>query len=188
MNLKPAALAGGINGIVTQTATQEDAAVENTSAAEAIAMLIPIVAIIMGVGIAMLTLVLEHRRKGDTLKLYHAERMAAIEKGLELPPLPPELFQSSRSEFSLARRIRTGLILVFVGIAVFAALGGFGAHRGLAGDASVWSGAGGALWGLVPTAIGIAYLISGFVEAGLQKRGSQGGPGGQPPAGGPPAR
>jgi hypothetical protein len=67
----------------------------NHSLVAILSMVIPIVAIIMGVGIGMLSLLLQFRRKRDMFQLYHAERMAAIEKGIELPPLPPEFFQDT---------------------------------------------------------------------------------------------
>jgi hypothetical protein len=109
--------------------------------------IIPIVAIIMGVGIAMLVVVVDYRKKRDMFALHHKERMAAIEKGMELPPLPPEFFRDGRrqgprhpSDF-----LRRGLVLLFIGIAVT------GAMYQSARDAY--------LWGLVPAAIGVAFLL-----------------------------
>lgn len=108
---------------------------------------IPIVAIVMGIGIGMLTLVLDYRKKRDMFALHHKERLAAIEKGVELPPLPAEFFQDGRrqrprhpSDF-----LRRGLVLLFVGVAVTAAM------YQSAPDAY--------LWGVIPGAIGIAYLL-----------------------------
>ena len=57
-----------------------------------LALLIPIVAIIGGVASGMFATYHRMRRERELPQLYHAERMAAIEKGVELPPLPPELF------------------------------------------------------------------------------------------------
>ena len=51
--------------------------------------LIPITAIVMGIGIGMLGLWTDHKRKSQLLEQTHRERMAAIEKGIELPPMPP---------------------------------------------------------------------------------------------------
>jgi len=56
-----------------------------------IAVFIPIVAIIMGIGIGMLAIWSEHKRKAQLLEQNHRERMHAIEKGIELPPLPANL-------------------------------------------------------------------------------------------------
>ena len=56
-----------------------------------IGVFIPIVAIVMGIGIGMLAIWSEHKRKAQLLEQKHRERMQAIEKGIELPPLPPNL-------------------------------------------------------------------------------------------------
>ena len=56
-----------------------------------IGVFIPIVAIVMGIGIGMLAIWSEHKRKAQLLEQNHRERMQAIEKGLELPPLPANL-------------------------------------------------------------------------------------------------
>lgn len=115
-------------------------------------MLIPIVAIIMGVGIGMVSLYLDFRRKRDIFQLYHTERMAAIDKGIELPPLPPELIQDTRRpELAPSRHRRSGLILLFLGIAISIALWGTGVP-------AYW-------WGLLPAAIGLALLLSSVLEA-----------------------
>jgi Domain of unknown function (DUF6249) len=114
-------------------------------------MVIPVVAIIMGVGIGMLSLFLQFRRKRDLFQLYHAERMAAIEKGIELPPLPPEFFQDGgRTGPAPVRNRRSGLILLFLGIALSVALWGSGARA--------------YLWGLIPAAIGLALLVASVFE------------------------
>ena len=117
-----------------------------------LSMVIPLVAIIMGVGIGMLSLFLQFRRKRDMFQLYHAERMAAIEKGIELPPLPPEFFQDTgRTAPAPVRHRRGGLVLLFLGIAVCVALWGTGARA--------------YLWGLTPAAIGLALLVASVLEA-----------------------
>src|SRR5579871_709615 len=123
--------------------------------ADILSLLIPIVAIVMGIGLAMLSLYLDFQKKREILNAIHRERMAAIEKGLELPPLPPEIFQA-RARWRRrdgAHSLRRGLILLFVGVAIFVALW-------RTGNASAW-------WGLVPSAVGLAYLISSrFQDAG----------------------
>lgn len=132
-------------------------------------MAIPIIAIIMGISSAMWGAWLNYRRRSETLQLYHAERMAAIAKGIELPPLPPELLNPSRDrerggEYARLRHQRIGLILLLTGLAVSGAL--WGTHED------------GYLWGLVPAAIGVAYLLSSFLEA--RQRQSLPPPGGSP--------
>jgi hypothetical protein len=65
-----------------------------------IGVLIPIVAIVMGLGIGMLKLSLDYRKKREILQAHHAERMAAIEKGIELPPLPPQFYGPETSSLA----------------------------------------------------------------------------------------
>jgi hypothetical protein len=117
-----------------------------------LSMVIPMVGIIMGVSLGMLSLYLQYRKKRDLFQLYHTERMTAIEKGIELPPLPPEFFRDSRwPELTPVRHRRAGLILLFLGIAVSVALWGTGVT-------AYW-------WGLVPAAVGLALLLSSVLEA-----------------------
>jgi len=117
----------------------------------AVAIAIPIVSIVMGICIGMLALYLDYRKKIDTLKLYHAERMAAIERGLELPPLPEAFFGSRTSlELQLARSRKTGLILLFIGLSIAGAMYGMDI-------AAFW-------WGFVPASLGLALLISSLLE------------------------
>lgn len=108
---------------------------------------IPIVAIVMGIGIAMLAVVVDYRKKRDMFALHHKERMAAIEKGMELPPLPPQFFEDGRRRRMRhpSDSLRRGLVLLFIGIAVTVAM------YQSAPDAY--------LWGLVPGAVGVAFLL-----------------------------
>ena len=112
-----------------------------------LALVIPIVAIVMGIGIAMLAVVVDYRKKRDMFALHHKERMAAIEKGMELPPLPPEFFQDGRGRRNRhpSDSLRRGLVLLLVGIAVTGAM-----YQSAREEY---------LWGLVPAAIGIANLL-----------------------------
>jgi Domain of unknown function (DUF6249) len=122
-----------------------------------IPLLIPIVGIVFGIGCAMFAMYLDFRKKQELIQLHHAERMAAIEKGIELPPLPPELLSGRYSRSSSsgpAGRRRSGLILLFVGIAITIGLWGGGG----AGNGGFW-------WGLVPTLLGLALLLAGTLEA-----------------------
>src|SRR5215216_1712931 len=78
------------------------------------AVYIPIVAIVLGIGISMLGLWTDHKRKSQLLEQLHRERMAAIEKGIELPPMTPDIGQSRAEsrEANPARVLRTGVFLV----------------------------------------------------------------------------
>lgn len=107
---------------------------------------IPLISIIMGIGIAMLALWLDHQKKTHIFELHHKERMLAIERGLDVPPLPPELFQNTRSPaYSADAKLALGLTLVLVGLAVGVAL-------------TVNFGWDVATWALIPLAIGAAQL------------------------------
>ncbi|MGH8219702.1 MAG: DUF6249 domain-containing protein [Steroidobacteraceae bacterium] len=120
-------------------------------------VMIPILAIVLGLGCVMLALYLGFRKRREMFQLYHAERMAAIEKCIELPPLPDEFFGSSyRQEPLPARNRRIGLILLFLGGALTLAL------WGSADDGAFW-------WGLLPVALGLAFLLAAFLEAREQK-------------------
>ncbi|NLG77161.1 MAG: hypothetical protein GX535_13075 [Xanthomonadaceae bacterium] len=114
--------------------------------------LIPIFAIVFAIGlplsIPIVFLVLNYRKRRRLMELHHAERMAAIERGMDVPPLPLELIdgQSRRRRSSLL----PGLVWLFVGLAVLIALGTIGEEE--------------AVFGLIPTGVGLAYLIYYFVE------------------------
>jgi Domain of unknown function (DUF6249) len=130
---------------------------------------IPILAIVLGITCAMFGMYLDFRKKRDFVQLYHAERMAAIEKGIELPPLPEEYFSGrSGRHSSPARTRRTGLILLFLGIAIMLGL---------------WTGGqdGDTFWlGIVPVGLGLAFLLAAVFEFRELRRSS----GGEPPLSG----
>jgi hypothetical protein len=122
--------------------------------------IVPIVAIVMvfmvpilGICLGMVTTYLNYQKRKEMFALYHQERMAAIEKGIELPPLSEDFFHENgppprRSPHST---LLTGLILVFVGLTVYLALrfSGVSTETGLIV----------ALFGLIPAGVGVAFLI-----------------------------
>ena len=124
---------------------------------EIIGVMIPIVAIVMGIGIGMLSLFLDYRKKRDMFAMHHKERMAAIDKGMEVPPLPPEFFQNGRHKRVPGDYLHRGLVLLLLGAAITVAL------YSQARDAY--------LWGLVPAAIGVAQLLFYFIEGRKAPRG-----------------
>jgi uncharacterized membrane protein YkvI len=113
-----------------------------------IGVFIPIVAIVMGIGIGMLAIWSEHRRKAQLLEQNHRERMHAIEKGLELPPLPAGLIGVSNgpATASAVKSLRSGIMLTLIGIILYFAIDMVGADEA-------------SLFGLIPSAIGIANLV-----------------------------
>ena len=107
--------------------------------------LIPIVAIIFGVGMAMLGVWTDHQRRSQLLEHQHRERMAAIEKGLPLPPSKAEVDSRDTRSPDPRRFLRSGVMLLSLGIVLFFAIGEAGGRQG-------------ALFGLLPAAIGLANL------------------------------
>jgi hypothetical protein len=117
---------------------------------EVVAVFIPIVAIIMSLSIPIVFAVVDYKRRRDIVEANHKERMAAIERGMDLPALPESFYQSIKP----ARRssyLLPGLVWLFVGIGIFIALGA------IAGDDV-------RMLGLIPAGVGLALLIYHFVE------------------------
>ena len=122
--------------------------------------LVPLMAIMFGIGVPLsipiIWIVLNYRKRRRLMELHHTERMAAIERGMEIPPLPIELIDGR----SVPKRRRTallpGLVWFFIGLAlVIGTLAGGGGH----GDDDIPLFA-----ALIPLGIGLAYLIYYFVE------------------------
>lgn len=122
--------------------------------------LIPIVAIVMGIGIAMLAVWIDYRKKREIFELHHKERMYAIERGMEVPPLPPQLLSgaNAREPRLTGPRdyLRRGLLWLLVGCAVSAAL-------------AINHDLESASWGFIPIAVGLAYLIFYRTDAGRRQ-------------------
>jgi hypothetical protein len=112
---------------------------------ETIAILIPLSAIILGIGAGIVGIVTRHRQLLQRADLRHKERLAAIEKGIELPPDPPEI------DLTKPRYLLKGLIYSGVGLALYFALGA------VAGEDV-------ALFAFIPLAVGVACLIYYWVR------------------------
>jgi Domain of unknown function (DUF6249) len=117
---------------------------------EVVAVFIPIVAIVMSLGIPIIYQILDYRRRRDVVEAHHKERMAAIERGMELSALP-EAFYSPLDRNKRPRHLLTGMVWLFIGIAVFLFLGAVA-------DSSV------AFLGLIPAGVGAAFLIYYVIE------------------------
>jgi hypothetical protein len=115
---------------------------------------IPLAIVVMGVcaplAVVILRVVVDYRKKREIFQLHHAERMAAIEKGIDVPPLPREFFTDHRFR-SPGRFLHRGLVWTLVGVAVTAAL--WETHSE---DFRP-------MWGLVPVAYGLGNLLFHFV-------------------------
>ncbi len=112
---------------------------------------IPIVGILAGTGLPIAALivylVLNYKKRRYLMETHHEERMAAIERGMELPPLPIELLEPRRRRTT---SLLPGLVWFFVGIGVMIAMRATGTSEGMIG--------------LVPGGVGVAYLIYYFAE------------------------
>jgi hypothetical protein len=112
--------------------------------------LIPIVAIVMSLLIPIVAIISDGKKKRAIYELHHRERLAAIDKGMEVPALPPELFDGGQKARGPGNYLLRGLIWSAVGIGILIALR---SH-----DEDV------ATLGVIPLLVGIAYLIYYFVE------------------------
>lgn len=118
--------------------------------------LVPLVAIMFGIGVPLsipiIWIVLNYRKRRRLMELHHTERMAAIERGMEIPPLPLELIdgRSARRRSSLL----PGLVWFFIGLAVIV---GSMLMGEMDEDVPI-------IGGLIPLGIGLAYLIYYGVE------------------------
>ena len=117
---------------------------------DVVAVFIPIVAIVMSLGIPIIYQILDYRRRRDIVNAHHKERLAAIERGMELPPLS-EAFYSPLDRNKRPRHLLTGMVWLFIGIALFLALGA------VAGEDVRF-------FGLIPAGVGLAFLIYYFIE------------------------
>ncbi|MGC9943692.1 MAG: DUF6249 domain-containing protein [Verrucomicrobiota bacterium] len=118
---------------------------------------VPISAILMIFGTGMLSIYFNFRKRRDMFALYHQERMAAIDKGVELPPLPEDFFHEDGGKSRRRTQhgtLLSGLILVFLGLTLYIALHFTVSRMDDGGDV--------ALYALVPVGIGLACLIYYF--------------------------
>ena len=115
--------------------------------------LIPLFGIVFAVGlplsIPIVWIALNYRKRRRLMELHHVERMAAIERGMEIPPLPLELIDGRSGRRS---SLLPGLVWFFIGLAVV--IGSLAMHDD---DVPV-------VGGLIPLGIGLAYLIYYAVE------------------------
>jgi hypothetical protein len=115
--------------------------------------LIPLFGIVFAVGlplsIPIIFAVLNYRKRRRLMELHHAERMAAIERGMDVPPLPLALIDG-RSGRRRRTSLLPGLVWLFVGVALLISMQTISDEE--------------AMLGLIPTGVGLAYLIYYFVE------------------------
>jgi hypothetical protein len=93
----------------------------------------------------------DYRRRRDIVEAHHRERMAAIERGMELAPLPESFFMGLEKKQRPGRTLLAGLIWLAIGVGLFVALGAVAGE-----DVRHFA--------LIPSGIGLAFLIYYFVE------------------------
>ena len=114
-------------------------------------VLVPLVSVTLGIGMIIVTIVTKHRREMQELDNRHRERMAAIDKGLDLPPDPVVVEQqvaaarTVSSRGSGSRYLLRGLVWLGVGLAI-------ALSDNFLGD-------GFRAYGWIGAAVGVAYLI-----------------------------
>ena len=116
----------------------------------AFSLLIPIIAIVMSLLIPIVAIISDAKKKRSIYELHHRERLAAIDKGLDIPPLPAELFDGGRRAKGPGNFLLRGLIWCAIGIGVLIGV------REMEEDI--------ARLGIIPLLVGVAYLIYYFVE------------------------
>lgn len=107
--------------------------------------IIPIVAIIFGCSIPIVAIWANAKKTREIFELYHRERMAAIDKGIELPPLPDGLLSEQAVPYHPRRNLRKGLVWAAVGAGMLIAFPRMESDL--------------AYLGFIPLLIGVAYLI-----------------------------
>src|SRR4029077_5208173 len=116
---------------------------------DVLALLIPILSVTVSLGALIVWIVVWYRRRVHEIDCRHKERMAAIERGIDLPPEPvPQPEQMPLRSLYLRR----GLIWLGIGLAIT-----FGGRDWLRAPM------GGSGW--IAVAVGAAYLVFYFMEA-----------------------
>jgi hypothetical protein len=129
-------------------------------------MLIPILSVTLSLSLAIVFVVMRSVRQKHQIELRHRERMAAIDKGLDLPPDPVLIPRAARPRYLLRGLIwlGVGLALVFAGKPLF--------------DEEATA------FGWIPAAVGLAYLIYYAVEGRKDESAKEQKPSGDAPTGG----
>ncbi|MFA4948926.1 MAG: DUF6249 domain-containing protein [Candidatus Krumholzibacteriia bacterium] len=110
-----------------------------------VALLIPIIAVVGGMAIAIVGVI----TKGKEEELKHKERIIAMEKGIPVPEMAP---QPPRKEKPRYLAIRAwGLVITLIGVAIMLSIGIANEFRQ-------------GVWGLIPTALGVGLLLAGWLE------------------------
>ncbi len=110
-----------------------------------VALLIPIVAVVGGMAIAIVGVITKSKEE----ELKHKERIIAMEKGIPIPESAPCQPKADKPRYFAIRG--WGLVLTLIGVALVIAI-------------SVASEPRNGVWGLLPTALGVGLLIAAWLE------------------------
>jgi hypothetical protein len=109
-----------------------------------VALLIPIIAVLGGMAIAIVGVITKSKEE----ELKHKERIVAMEKGIPVPEAPV----APKKETPRYLAIRAwGLVITLLGLAIWLSI-------------SVKAGAANGAFGLIPVALGLGLLIAGWLE------------------------
>ncbi len=112
-----------------------------------VAMLIPIVAVVGGMAIAIVGVI----TKGKEEELKHKERILAMEKGIPIPESAPCQPKADKPRYLAIRA--WGLVITLIGVAVMISI-----TIGQQDDPRH------GIWGLIPTGLGIGLLLAAWFE------------------------
>ena len=113
---------------------------------------ISLAAIVLGCAIPIVAIALDFIKRKRFMELAHQQRMAAIEKGIDLPPLSMALLEEGRGYRRRSSSLLRGLVWLFMGLGIMVAL--------YARDEEFRK----AVYGAIPAGVGLAYLIYYFAE------------------------
>ncbi|MEZ5498000.1 MAG: hypothetical protein R3E77_01085 [Steroidobacteraceae bacterium] len=119
-----------------------------------LAIMIPIIAVTLSLGIPIIAIITDYKRRRVMLEGMHKERLAAIERGVDVPPMPPELLSSVmvRREVTPVGYLFRAMVWAAIGLTLLLPL------ADLIGGQRV------AAVGWMPLGIGFAYLVRAIIE------------------------
>jgi hypothetical protein len=112
-----------------------------------VALLIPIVAVVGGMAIAIVGVITKSKEE----ELKHKERIIAMEKGIPIPESAPCLPKADKPRYLAIRA--WGLVITLIGVALIVSI-----SIGQQDDPRH------GIWGLIPTGLGIGLLLAGWLE------------------------
>ena len=110
-----------------------------------VALLIPIVAVVGGMAIAIVGVITKSKEE----ELKHKERIIAMEKGIPIPESAPCQPKADKPRYLAIRA--WGLVITLIGIAIMVSI-------------AIGSDLRNGIWGLIPTGLGVGLLLAGWLE------------------------